>query len=168
MATPDRAINSSSFLSTDRICGAFPFAKSQRYELCGDKCRKTQALQNKREFDKRERKNHYDLLYKNKCQNWRSKINKTKKTTGFPSDRLEEMLTGFEAFKKEALQRKKAGKGRTASPKEFMDWLYQQNNNYCKADGILTKDKMFTQSKRRLAKQDVFRNSFYTWQMSYY
>ena len=31
-------------------------------------------------------------------------------------------------FKKEALQRKKAVKTGTASPKEFTDWLYQQSN----------------------------------------
>ena len=30
--------------------------------------------------------------------------------------------------KKEALQRKKAVKTGTASPKEFTDWLYQQSN----------------------------------------
>ena len=65
---------------------------------------------------------------KNECQNWRNKINKAKKTTGFPSERLEEMLTAFEAFKKKGLQRKKAVKDRTASPKEFTDWLYQQSN----------------------------------------
>ena len=34
----------------------------------------------------------------------------------------------FEAFKKEALKRKKAVKEKTASPKEFTDWLYQQSN----------------------------------------
>ncbi len=38
------------------------------------------------------------------------------------------MLTAFEAFKKEALQRKRAVKERTVSPKEFTDWLYQQSN----------------------------------------
>ena len=49
----------------------------------------------------------------------------------------EEMRTAFEAFKKEALQRKRAVKEKTASPKEFTDWLYQQSNiivellNYC-------------------------------------
>lgn len=31
-------------------------------------------------------------------------------------------------FKKDALQRKRAVKGKTASPKEFTDWLYQQSN----------------------------------------
>ena len=38
------------------------------------------------------------------------------------------MLTAFEAFKKDALQRKRAVKEKTASPKEFTDWLYQQSN----------------------------------------
>ena len=37
-------------------------------------------------------------------------------------------LPAFEAFKKEALQRKRAVKERTASPKEFTDWLYQQSS----------------------------------------
>lgn len=111
-----------------KICGRIFLAKSQRYELCSDKCRKAQALQNKREFDERARENNYDLLYKNECQNWRNKINKAKKTTGFPVDRLEKMLAAFEVFKKEALQRKRAVKTGTASPKEFTDWLYQQSN----------------------------------------
>ena len=65
---------------------------------------------------------------KTSAQNWRNKINKAKRTAGFPADRLEEMLTAFEAFKKEALQRKRAVKERTASPKEFTDWLYQQSS----------------------------------------
>lgn len=38
-----------------------------------------------------------------------------------------EMAKAFDAFKKETLQRKKAVKGKSASPKEFMDWLYQQS-----------------------------------------
>ena len=95
---------------------------------CAAKCRKKQSLQNKREFDERARENNYDLLYKNECQNWRNKINKAKKTPGFPVDRLEEMLAAFESFKKEALQRKQAVKRKTASPKEFSDWLLRQSN----------------------------------------
>ena len=67
-----------------KVCGKYFLAKSQRYELCSDKCRKAQALQNKREFDERARENNYDLLYKNECQNWRNKINKAKRTSGIP------------------------------------------------------------------------------------
>lgn len=42
------------------------------------------------------------------------------KTTGFPADRMAEMQAAFEAFKKEALQRKKTVKTGKASPKEFI------------------------------------------------
>ena len=38
-----------------------------------------------------------------------------------------EVCNAFSDFKKEALQRKKAVKTGTASPKEFTDWLYQQS-----------------------------------------
>ena len=109
-----------------KVCSRFSLAKSHRYELCSEKCRKSQALQNKREFDERTRENNYDLLYKNECQNWRNKINKAKKTDGFPEERLEEMKITFELFKKEALQRKKESRTGESSAKEFADWLYQQ------------------------------------------
>ncbi len=110
-----------------KVCSRFFLAKSQRYELCSEKCRKAQALQNKRDFDERARENNYDLLYKNECQNWRNKINKAKKTDGFPEERLTEMKDAFEIFKKEALQRKKLVRAGECSAKEFMDWLYQQD-----------------------------------------
>ena len=111
-----------------KVCGRVFLAKSQRYELCSDKCRKAQALQNKRDFDERARENNYDLLYKNECQNWRNKINKAAKLDGFPPEQLAAMRTAFEAFKKEALERKRVVKQNAASPKEFSDWLYQQSN----------------------------------------
>jgi hypothetical protein len=52
----------------------------------------------------------------------------TAHTAGFPADRLEKIQAAFADFKKEALQRKKAVKTGTASPKEFTDWLYQQSD----------------------------------------
>lgn len=54
--------------------------------------------------------------------------NRVKNTAGFPVDRLEKIQVAFSDFKKEALQRKKAVKTGTASPKEFTDWLYLQSN----------------------------------------
>ena len=44
------------------------------------------------------------------------------------SHSLEKIQAAFADFKKEALQRKKAVKTGTASPKEFTDWLYQQSD----------------------------------------
>lgn len=40
------------------------------------------------------------------CQNWRNKINKAKKTDGFPEKRLKVIKDAFEIFKREALLRK--------------------------------------------------------------
>lgn len=111
-----------------RVCSRFFLAKSKRYELCSEECRKAQALQNKRDFDERARENNYDLLYKNECQNWRNKINKAKKTDGFPSEKLEKMKDEFEAFKTEALQRKKLIRTGESSAKEFTNWIYQQDS----------------------------------------
>ncbi len=51
-----------------------------------------------------------------------------KKYRRLSADRLEKIQASFSDFKKEALQRKKAVKTGTASPKEFTDWLYQQSN----------------------------------------
>lgn len=76
----------------------------------------------------RARENNYDLLYKNECQNWRNKINKAAKLDGFPPEQLAAMRAAFEAFKKEALARKRAVKQNAASPKEFSDWLYRQSD----------------------------------------
>ena len=110
-----------------KICGRLFLAESLRYELCSNKCRKAQALQNKREFDERARDNNYDLVYKNECQHWRNIINKVKKSPAFPANRLVKMPAAFEAFRKEALQRKRAIKTEKASPKDFTDWLYRQS-----------------------------------------
>ena len=111
-----------------KVCGKIFLAESLRYELCSGKCRKAQALQNKREFDARARENNYDLLYKNECQSWRNKIKRAERTEGFPADRLLKMQEAFEAFKKAALQKKKLVKEHKMLPQEFMDWLYQQSS----------------------------------------
>lgn len=111
-----------------KVCGKIFLAKSLRYELCSEKCRKAQALQNKRDFDARARKNNYDLLYKNETQNWRYKIKVAKANPDFPPERLDEMLAVFEAFKEEAKRRKHAVKEKKSSPKEFSDWILGQSN----------------------------------------
>lgn len=111
-----------------KVCDKVFLAQSLRYELCSDKCRKQQALQNKREFDERAKGNDYDHQYKNECQGWRNVLNKAKKTPGFPPERLAAMQAAFESFKKEALQRKTLVKNGQSSLKEFRDWLVRQKS----------------------------------------
>jgi len=146
-----------------KVCGKYFLAKSQRYELCSDKCRKAQALQNKREFDERSRENNYDLLYKNECQNWRNKINRVKNTAGFPADRLEKIQAAFADFKKEALQRKKDVK---TGPQHCialtsMGNVYAWGNNGVGQLGIGNKDNKSTAVKVNLSDVKYVNAGFY-------
>ncbi len=111
-----------------KVCGKTFLEKSLRYELCSAKCKKVQAKQNKREYDERARENHYDLLYKNECQNWRNKINKAKKDPSFSPERMKEIETAFTEFKAEALRRKKQVKQKETSPQEYESWLFGQSH----------------------------------------
>lgn len=116
------------YVKTCKVCGKKFLADSQRYELCSDKCRKAQSLQNKRDFDDRARKNNYDLVYKNECQNWRNKINKAIKSGTYYPEQIEKMKQLFSDFKKEALHKKKQIKAKEITAKEFTDWVYSQGN----------------------------------------
>lgn len=83
-----------------KICSKVFIAPSQRYELCSEKCRKKQTLQDKRDFDERARFNDYDRLYKNECQHWRNTINKYQKLDGCSDEKLSLMEEAFTHFKK--------------------------------------------------------------------
>lgn len=111
-----------------KICGNLFLATSLRYELCSDKCRKAQGVQNKRDFDSRARSNQYDQIYKNACQNWRNKIKRAEKTPGYPSDKLEQLHTAFNSFKTEALRRKNEVKNKKSTLHEYTEWIYEQND----------------------------------------
>ena len=117
------------YVKTCKVCGKKFLADSQRYELCSDKCRKAQSLQNKRDFDDRARKNNYDLVYKNECQNWRNKINKAIKSGTYSPEQIDKMKQLFSDFKKEALYKKKQVKTKEITAKEFTDWIYSQSND---------------------------------------
>lgn len=109
-----------------KICGKVFIAPSLRYELCSEKCRKKQSLQNKRDFDERARENNYDRVYKNECQHWRNLINKYKKQADFSQEKLSMMEQAFTKFKREALARKKLVKEKKTSSREFESWIFSQ------------------------------------------
>lgn len=111
-----------------KVCGHHFLAQNHRYDLCSEKCRKQQALENKRAFDQRAKMNTYDHLYKNESQNWRNHINRAKKNPLFTPEQIADMEEAFSSFRKEALQKKKLVKEKKLSIAEFSDWLYAQNS----------------------------------------
>lgn len=112
--------------SISQIRGRYFLAPSKRYQLCGEKCKKIQAAQNKRKFDEQAREDDIETLYKNEYQFWYNRLAKAKKTAFFPQDRLAEMKAAFKAFRIEAVKRKKAVKAGKADEQEFKNWMWQQ------------------------------------------
>ena len=110
-----------------KICGKVFLAKSQRYGLCSDKCRKKQSLQNKREFDERARENNYDLLYKTSARTGETKSIRQRKPPAFLPTVWKKCWLLLNPSKR-SLAAETGCEKKTASPKEFSDWLLQQSN----------------------------------------
>ena len=68
------------YFRTCKVCGKIFFAKSLKYTICSDKCRKKQNTQAKRDFDARALENEYDHIYKNEAQRWLHYIHRMKKS----------------------------------------------------------------------------------------
>ena len=113
-----------------KVCGRPFLAKSQKYGICSDTCRKLQNRQNKRNFDARAKENNYDRIYKNECQHWRNLIHKAEKTPDFPQERLSAMKSAFEDFKKEALVKKAEVKNGGLDFGEFEGWILRSIDGF--------------------------------------
>lgn len=111
------------------VCGKLFLAPSKHYSLCSKACRTEQNRQNKRQFDARAKNNGYDIPYKNTCQRMRNRLNKLKAQENIPDEKKAEMEKTFEAFRKEAVSRKKKlrnGEDR----KEYQNWLFEQERTF--------------------------------------
>jgi len=116
------------YFRTCKVCGKVFLAKSLKYKICSDKCRKIQGTQAKRDFDARAVENEYDHIYKNESQRWVHYIHRLEKTADCTPDRLAEIRSAYEDFKKEAKKRKTAVKNGQSSVAEFRDWVLEQSS----------------------------------------
>lgn len=104
---------------TCKVCGKIFLAKSLKYSICSDKCRKKQNTQTKRDFDARAVDNEYDRLYKNETQRWLHHIHKMEKTADCSPEQLAALKSAYEGFKRET----KAVKNGNVSVAEFRNWI---------------------------------------------
>ena len=119
------------YFRTCKVCGRVFLAKSLKYTICGDKCRKIQGTQAKRNFDARAIENEYDHIYKNEAQRWVHYIHRIEESDDCTPERLAEIRAAYESFKKEAKARKNAVKGGESTVAEFRNWILRQ------LDGII-------------------------------
>ena len=117
------------YFRTCKVCGKVFLAKSLKYTICSDKCRKIQGTQAKREFDARATENEYDHIYKNEAQRWVHYIHRMEKSDDCTPERLAEIKSAYENFKSEAKKRKSAVKDGKSTVSEFRDWILQQLDN---------------------------------------
>lgn len=109
-----------------KVCSKVFLANSLKYTICSDKCRKKQGTQAKRDFDARAIENEYDHIYKNECQRWLHYIHRMEKNTECSPERIGEIKSAYEEFKKEAKLRKKSVKSGFSSISDFRNWILKQ------------------------------------------
>ncbi|GHU89966.1 hypothetical protein FACS1894202_09010 [Clostridia bacterium] len=114
-----------------KICGKTFVAKSRHYELCGDECRRVQALENKREFDERAKGDKLEQLHENAYNYWYNRLRKLKKGNADNAanpKRATAVDAAFKIYRKEAVKRKSAVKSGDLSFSDFATWLAEQQN----------------------------------------
>ena len=118
------------YFRTCKVCGRVFLARSLKYTICSDKCRKIQGTQAKRDFDARAIENEYDHIYKNEAQRWVHYIHRMEKSDDCTPEHLAEIKAAYESFKKEAKARKKTVKDGDSTVAEFRDWTLQQLESF--------------------------------------
>jgi hypothetical protein len=113
---------------TCKICGKTFVAKSRHYELCGDECRRVQAVENKREFDERAKGDKLEQLHESAYNYWYNRLRKLKKGNAADPERTAAVDAAFKVYRKEAVKRKTAVKNGEMSFSDFATWLADRQN----------------------------------------
>jgi hypothetical protein len=111
-----------------KICDRHFVARSRHYELCGDGCRRIQALENKREFDERAKGDKLEQLHESTYNYWYNRLRKLKKGTAADPEKAAEVGAAFKEYRKEAVKRKTAVKNGELLFTDFSAWLMEQQN----------------------------------------
>ena len=111
-----------------KICGKDFVAKSRHYELCGDECRRVQAVENKREFDERAKGDKLEQLHENAYNYWYNRLRKLKNGNAADPERAAAVGAAFKEYRKEAVKRKTKVKTGELSFSDYATWLVEQQN----------------------------------------
>ncbi|MDR2559891.1 MAG: hypothetical protein LBC86_10200 [Oscillospiraceae bacterium] len=110
-----------------KVCGSYFLTKSRHFELCGDECRKAQAIEARRQFDERNKDEKVEAIYENHYQYWYNRLRRLKKSNAAEADILA-FTNIFNKFRKEAVKRKNEVKSGKMKLSAFTSWLAEQQN----------------------------------------
>jgi hypothetical protein len=120
--------NQNTFLQTCKRCGKmFRASTANIPTFCSDKCKKEQNRESKRRFDEKAKDMPYEAAYKTSYMYWYNRMGKLRRGAA-GTDRLTEAETAFDAFRKEAVKRKKAVANGKTDEHEFENWMLQQRD----------------------------------------
>lgn len=111
-----------------KVCGRYFPASSKRFAICGDECRKVQALQAKQQFDERTKDNRLEQLHESAYYYWYNRLRKLKRAKDTAPERLAAAQEAFQAFRVEAVRRKTEVKHSERKLSDFASWLAQQQD----------------------------------------
>ena len=111
-----------------KVCDKDFLARSRHYELCGDECRRVQALENKREFDERAKGDRLEQLHENAYNYWYNRLRKLTKGKTADPEKAAAVDAAFKEYRRESVKRKATVKSGEMSFSDFATWLAEQQN----------------------------------------
>ena len=110
-----------------KVCGKYFLARSRHYELCGDKCRKVQAVEAKRQFDERAKGDRPAQLYETTYNYWYNRLRSLKRANAAP-EKIAAASEAFASFRTEANGKRAEVKCGGMPLSEFSSWLVQKQD----------------------------------------
>lgn len=105
-----------------KVCGKPFLARSRHYELCGEKCRKAQALEAKRQFDERAKGSRPEQLYESAYYYWYNRLRNLKRAKAAP-EKVAAVEEVFKTFREEAKKQKSEVQRGERRLSDFSAWL---------------------------------------------
>jgi hypothetical protein len=111
----------------NKVCNNYFLAKSKHFEICGDGCRKAQAIEARRQFDERNKDEKVEAIYENHYQYWHNRLRRLKTGNAAETD-VTAFTNIFKDFRKSAIKRKNEVKNGKIKLSAFTSWLAEQQN----------------------------------------
>jgi len=111
-----------------KVCDSDFLARSRHYELCSNGCRKKQAVEAKREFDERAKRDITEKLYEAAYYYWYNRLRKLRREKTADLEKAAVVGEAFKLFRKEAIKHKSMVKRHEMKPADFYAWLAEQQD----------------------------------------
>ncbi len=108
-----------------KACGKYFIARSRHFEVCGDECRKVQAVEAKRQFDERAKGDMLEQLHESAYFYWYNRLRKLKNKK-VATEKIATVNSAFKKFRDEAKTKKSEVKQRKIKLPDFSSWLVEQ------------------------------------------